>query len=250
MIKKVVFIAHDNYGSREIFSKLFNDHKDIEFFLIITTGLYYKKGFFSSIYKMLSEASFWFCFYRFLELMLYKLKGDTLEKRAKKWGVPVYFTADVNNAKSNNYINQISPDIIFSTFTMNILKQTTIGLSKKATIGCHPSILPNYRGLETFFWALANDEKTSGVSVFYLTEKIDSGSVIMQEPFDIEPDETLKSIYEKLTQICAMLLSKTLITIKENGTFQHYPQVGKGSYYPMPTPEAYKKFKKLGRKWL
>lgn len=249
MIKKVIFIAHENYGSREIFTKLHDEHKDIEFYLIITTGLYYKKSFISSVFKMLKEASFWFCFFRFLELLLFKIKGDTLVKRAKSRGVKIFFTSDVNNEASNKYIKKISPDIIFSTFTMNILKQNTISLSKIATIGCHPSILPNYRGLETFFWALANDEKDSGVSVFYVTEKIDSGDVIMQKKFEIVPDETLKSIYEKLTIICADLLSQTLQTFKENGAFKDYPLIGKGSYYPMPTVSAYRQFKALGKKW-
>ena len=55
---------------------------------------------------------------------------------------------------------------------MHILNKNVIRLPKISTIGCHPSILPNYRGLEVFFWALVNGEKESGVSVFYMTEKI------------------------------------------------------------------------------
>ena len=44
-IKKVIFIGHDNFGSREIFTKMVKDHPEIEFLLIVTTGLYYKKKF-------------------------------------------------------------------------------------------------------------------------------------------------------------------------------------------------------------
>ena len=54
---------------------------------------------------------------------------------------------------------------------MHILKKNVIKLPKFYTIGCHPSILPNYRGLEVFFWALANGERESGVSVFYMEKK-------------------------------------------------------------------------------
>jgi methionyl-tRNA formyltransferase len=249
MIRKVVFIAHDNYGSREIFTKLFTDHQDVTFQLIITQGLYYRKSFLESIFKMLKEASFWFCFYRSIELLIYKIKGDSLESRARQFGVNIYKTHDVNGAKANNFIRSVEPDVILSTFTMHILKKNTIGLPRVATIGCHPSILPEYRGLETFFWVLANDEKKSGVSVFYVAEKIDAGEVIMQEPFDVAADETVESIYHKLTVICARLLSDTLSILKNNGQFNRYPQVGKGSYFPMPTKEAYKRFKKSGKKW-
>ena len=249
MIKKVVFIAHDNFGSREIFTRLVTDHPDVTFQLIITQGLYYRKGFVPSIIKMLREASFWFCFYRFIELTQYKIKGDTLEGRAKKFDVNIYKTHDINGTAANDFIRGVAPDVIFSTFTMHILKKNTIQLPRVATIGCHPSILPEYRGLETFFWVLANDEKHSGVSVFYVAEKIDAGEVIMQEPFEVSDGETVDSIYRKLTNICARLLSETLSVLKTNGTFKTFPQVGKGSYFPMPTTEAYRRFKKLGKKW-
>jgi methionyl-tRNA formyltransferase len=109
--------------------------------------------------------------------------------------------------------------------------------------------LPNYRGLEVFFWALANGERESGVSVFYITEKIDAGKVIMQEKFTIDHDETVKSIYKKLTKICAKLMSQTLHKISKRESFNEHPQIGKGSYYPMPTRKAYKKFKQSGKRW-
>lgn len=249
MIKKVIFIGHDNYGSREIFTKMVKDHPGIEFLLIVTTGLYYKKTFIQSIIKLLKEASFLFSFSRFLELLRYKFKKDSLISRAKKWGVKIYYTNDVNDANSNNVIKEFTPDVIYSSFTMHILKTNTIKLSKIATIGCHPSILPHYRGLEVFFWALANGETKSGCSVFYVTEKIDTGKVILQEEFLIDEDETVDSIYAKLTKICARLMSLSLDKLINKEEFTIYPSDGKGSYYPMPTREAYNKFKKTGRKW-
>jgi folate-dependent phosphoribosylglycinamide formyltransferase PurN len=249
MIRKVLVVGHDNYGAREIFSAIVELHPDMEFFLIITTGLYYKKSFFVSVLKMLKEASIFFCFYRFREMLRYRVKGDTLFSRAKKKNVPVYFTRDVNSTSTHDVIENFAPDLIVSTFTMNIFKQPTIDLSRVATIGCHPSILPNYRGLEVFFWALANGETSSGVSVFYLNEQIDAGKVIMQEKFSITPDETVNSIYRKLTEIAGRLLVATLEKFKRNEEFSVIPSMGKGMYYSMPTREAYRKFKAAGRKW-
>jgi folate-dependent phosphoribosylglycinamide formyltransferase PurN len=248
-VKKVIFIGHDNFGSREIFTKMVNDHTKIDFLLIVTTGLYYKKKFIPSIFKLLKESSFLFSFNRFLELLIYKMKNDTLIRRANNLGITVYSTDDVNGINAHKVIKEFEPDVIYSSFTMHILKSATISLSKIATIGCHPSILPHYRGLEVFFWALANSETKSGCSVFYVTEKIDTGKVILQEEFLIDEDETVKSIYEKLTKICAKLMSSSLDKLLHNQEFTIYPSEGKGSYFPMPTNEIYKKFKKSGRKW-
>ncbi len=248
-IQRVIFIGHDNFGSREIFTKMVKDHPQIEFLLIVTTGLYYKKGFIPSIIKLLKESSFLFSFNRFLELLRYKINSDTLVSRAKKWGVKTFLSNDVNGFETHKVITEFQPDVIYSSFTMHILKSSTIKLSKIATIGCHPSILPHYRGLEVFFWALANKEPKSGCSVFYVTEKIDTGKVILQEEFLIDDNETVKSIYEKLTEICARLMSLSLDKLLRGDEFNIYPSEGKGSYFPMPTMEAYRRFKSTGRKW-
>jgi folate-dependent phosphoribosylglycinamide formyltransferase PurN len=249
MIKKVVFIGHDNYGSREIFTTMIEDHKDIEFLLVVTTGLYYRKSLVQSILKLLKEASFMFSFNRFLELLKYKMKKDSLISRAKSRGVRIYYTDDINGEKAIAVLKEFQPDVIYSSFTMHILKERTIKLSKVATIGCHPSILPHYRGLEVFFWALANGETSSGCSVFYVAEKIDAGQVILQEKFDIDEKETVESIYTKLTLICARLMSESLRRLRNNEPFTIFPSEGKGSYFPMPTRAVYKKFMKTGRKW-
>jgi folate-dependent phosphoribosylglycinamide formyltransferase PurN len=252
MIKKVIFVAHENDGSRELFTKLYEDHKkDIDFQVIITTGLYYRKSLIASIWKMLTKASFWFCFHRFLDLLQYKSKFDTLEKRAKKWNVPVYFSNDINDETTTAYIKSLQPDLMFSTYTMHILKNHVINIPKHGTIGCHLGLLPNQRGLETFFWVIANEEKETGVSVFYITEKIDKGKLIMEERFDIPADETVTSIYKKETEMTGAMLSKTLSKLKNNESFESIsiPEGRKEKYHGMPTREAYRKYKKLGKKW-
>ncbi len=249
MVKKIVIVGHDNYGAREIFENIVNTHSELEFLLIITTGLYYKKTFFNSVVKMLKEASIPFCFNRFIELAKYKIKGDTLYSRANKRNISVFFTDDINGDHAIGMIKKFSPDLIISTFTMHVFKQQTINMSRIATIGCHPSILPHYRGLEVFFWALANRETSSGVSVFYLSEKIDQGQVILQEKFEITDTETVESIYMKLTEVAGRLLSDAVKKIIRNESFPEIFSHDKGSYYPMPTHIAYKKFKASGRKW-
>jgi methionyl-tRNA formyltransferase len=250
---KIVIVGHDNYGAREIFTRIVKSHPDLEFSLIITTGLYYKNSYFRSIYKMLKEASFKasyiFCLNRFIELLKYKIGENTLLSRAKQMNIPFLMSDDINGFRSQEFIKQFDTDIIISTFTMHVFNQSTINLSRIATIGCHPSILPNYRGLEVFFWALANGETSSGVSVFYLDEKIDAGKVIMQEQFVITNEETVRSIYIKLTEIAGRLLVSSLEKFKRQKKFSHIPTFGKGSYYPLPTRSCYKKFKASGRKW-
>jgi len=248
-INDVLFIAHDNYGSREIFTYLYENNKDVTFHVAITTGLYYRKSFINSIIKILKEASFWFSLSRFIELKKYQIKGDTLVARLKKFKVNYFYTNDINDDDTFEIIKGIKPDAIFSTFTMHILKNRLIKYPNFGAIACHPSMIPEYRGLEVFFWALANNETESGVSVFYVSEKIDFGRIISQKKFTIDINETVESIYIKLTKFCAIALSDVLFRLKLGKELETKPIEGKGSYFPMPTVEAYNKFKKTGRKW-
>lgn len=249
-VKKIVLVGHDNYGSREIFSRIVKDHNNnASFTLFITTGLYHNRSFAYSIWKLLREASFVFCLIRFLEGLLFKIKGDTLESRARALGIEIFFTNDINSAESHKIMRERHTDLLVSMFTMQIYKQSTIDLPRYGSIGTHPSILPQYRGLEVFFWMLANQETEGGVSVFYLDRRIDAGRVFLQEKFDIYMDESVDSIYKKLTSIAARMLSDGIKLILNNHPLTFFEPKGPSSYYAMPTPDAYRKFSKTKHTW-
>jgi folate-dependent phosphoribosylglycinamide formyltransferase PurN len=247
-MKKITIIAHDNYGAREIFDGITSAYPNLKFQLVITEGLYYRKNFISSIFKMISEASIRFCFNRFLEVLSYKFNTNIEDVARSKINCIYFKTKDVNNSFSTEKISYFDPHIIISTFTMHIIGGGLINIPKIAAIGTHPSILPSYRGLEVFFWQLANGEKESGVSVFYLDEQIDSGALILLEKFSIVND-TVDSLYKKLTKITTkqlikaieMLLAEKKITVIRTGE--------RNSYFRMPTKEAYKRFVARGCRW-
>ena len=245
----MVLVGHDNFGSREIFSRIVDDHPQLDFLLLVTTGLYYRRSWLGSVFKLLREASWTFCARRWWELQKYRLKGDTLVRRAKARGIPMHVCDDVNGSAAHARIREFAPDLLVSMFTMHIYRRETLDLAKVASIGTHPSILPHYRGLEVFFWALANREASSGVSVFDLSAKIDVGRVFLQETFDIEPDETVESIYEKLTRVTARLLSEGVRVRLLGDEPAWIPSEGSGSYFPMPTREAYARFRRSGHRW-
>lgn len=250
-MKHIVVVGHDNYGSREIFSTLYSElrHHEVRFSIIITTGLYYKKSFFSSFWKLLTESSFFFCALSFFQMLTYKIKNDTLEKRARNWKIPLFKTSDINNMETQNFLKLQQVDLLVSTFTMHIFNQQTIDIPKLGTIGTHPSILPDYRGLEVFFWMLANQEKEGGVSVFFLTTKVDAGMVFIQKTYKIEDSESVQSIYKKLTIYTAQSVKEAILKIVNKQPIHFIKPHGKSRYFPMPTAQAFSKFLTTKHKW-
>ncbi len=78
------------------------------------------------------------------------------------------------------------------------------------TFNLHASLLPNYRGAAPINWAIINGETTTGVSTFFINEDIDTGDMIMQESIDIDPEENVGSLHDKLMTIGSALVLKTV----------------------------------------
>lgn len=91
------------------------------------------------------------------------------------------------------------------------------------TFNLHASLLPNYRGAAPINWAIINGETKTGVSTFFIDEKIDTGEMILQEEIDIDPSENAGSLHDKLMDIGSHLVLKTVQAIQKGG-FKTIPQ--------------------------
>ena len=74
----------------------------------------------------------------------------------------------------------------------------------------HASILPKYRGAAPIQWSLMNGDSTTGVSVFQIEKKVDAGKIIIQENLNIDKNDNYEIISNKLSNIGAMALIKSL----------------------------------------
>lgn len=89
-------------------------------------------------------------------------------------------------------------------------------MPKYGTFNLHASLLPNYRGAAPINWAIINGENKTGVTTFYIDEKIDTGEIIMQEEIMISPAENAGSLHDKLMTIGSSLVLKTVKAIEED----------------------------------
>ena len=96
-------------------------------------------------------------------------------------------------------------------------------LPELGTFNLHASLLPQYRGAAPINWAIINGETQTGVSTFFIDEKIDTGEMIFQETIDIESDENAGSLHDKLMHTGSDLVIKTVKAI-EAGEVTTIPQ--------------------------
>jgi methionyl-tRNA formyltransferase len=193
---------------------------------------------------MLRESSFIFCASRAIEMILHFFK-DGLRKIAKSNKIPFFVTDDINSSESLEQVRRFNPDLIVSLYSMHIYRAEILGIPHLGAITAHPSILPDYRGLEVFFWAMANGEKEIGVSVFKLTPRIDLGLVANDERLPLLQPDGMRRVYSMITESAAKLLIKTIRQI-DDGTVSYRVPQGTGRYFGMPTRDAMQRFWKLG----
>ena len=107
------------------------------------------------------------------------------------------------------------------------------------TFNVHASLLPQYRGAAPINWAVINGEIRTGVTTFFLDHEIDTGRMILQQPFDIPDDADVEYVYDGLMHLGADLCLRTIETIiAADGHPDSIPQgAGEGL---KPAPKIFK----------
>ncbi|MFN8296926.1 MAG: methionyl-tRNA formyltransferase [Chitinophagales bacterium] len=105
---------------------------------------------------------------------------------------------------------------LFIVVAFRMLPEIIWQMPEYGTFNLHASLLPQYRGAAPINWAVINGEKETGVTTFFLKHEIDTGNIILQEKIKIEEDDNAGSVHDKLMNIGAQLLLKTVQAIEKN----------------------------------
>lgn len=84
------------------------------------------------------------------------------------------------------------------------------------TFNLHASLLPNYRGAAPINWAIINGEKTTGVTTFFIDDKIDTGAMILKRETNIDPNEDAGTLHDRLMNLGSETVLETLEKIANN----------------------------------
>ena len=112
----------------------------------------------------------------------------------------VNFNNNFSENKILNYINKKNIKFICLAGFMKILSKNFIKKFKGKIVNIHPSLLPKYKGLNTYKRALKNKDKFAGCTVHYVTAKIDSGKIILQKKVKILKNDTPKKLEKRILE--------------------------------------------------
>ena len=140
------------------------------------------------------------------------------ESAVKKYAVSQNLTVlQPTNLKSESFLEDLkllNADLqVVVAFRM--LPKAVWQMPKLGTFNLHASLLPEYRGAAPIHWAIINGEEKTGVTTFFIDEKIDTGEIILQSSINIKDDETVGSLHDRLMYLGANLVSETVDKIEE-----------------------------------
>jgi methionyl-tRNA formyltransferase len=159
------------------------------------------------------------------------LQPSPVKVAAEQLGIAVLEPENPNTPEFVAQLRGLRADVVVLAAYRFILKPELLAFPPRGCVNIHPSLLPMYRGAAPIPRALMAGEKTTGVSIFLMNEKIDQGDVILQESVDIGIDEAGGELSRRLAETGARLAIEGLRRI-ESGDMTRIAQSGPGSYAP------------------
>ncbi len=142
-----------------------------------------------------------------------KLNSSSVKTFAIDQGLPVLQPKNLKDPIFLEELRALEADIqVVVAFRM--LPKQVWQMPKLGTFNLHASLLPDYRGAAPINWAIINGETKSGVTTFFIDDKIDTGAIIDQTVMPIGPEETLGELHDRMMISGAKLVIKTLDNIE------------------------------------
>jgi len=159
-----------------------------------------------------------------------KLMPPAVKQAALDLNIEVIQPESITAPGFSEALAAYQPDLFVVVAFGRILPKTLLKLPRLGTVNVHASLLPKYRGPAPIQWAIINGEKETGVTTMLMDEGLDTGDILLTAKTLIEPDETAASLHDRLADLGADLLIKTLRGF-EDGSVKPFPQEGQRATY-------------------
>jgi len=149
--------------------------------------------------------------------------GVDLGPTAEQWGVPCHRFRRIGDPEVISLVRSLQPDVIFVFGCSQILPTELLRLPPLGCVGTHPALLPRNRGRHPLVWALVEGLPESGLTFFFLDDRVDSGDIVWQRPFPISEDDDAGVLYSRIKRLATIAIDE-LLPLFERGDIPRRPQ--------------------------
>lgn len=131
--------------------------------------------------------------------------------------IPLYRIRRSSDPATVAAVAALRPDLIFVISWSQIIPPAIINVALRGCIGIHYSLLPARRGGAPLSWAIIDGLSESGLTLFYMDERLDAGDIIAQKRFAIGPRESIRDLLDKIVILAPDLVCENVFAL-EDGT--------------------------------
>ena len=166
-----------------------------------------------------------------------RVSFSPVKTEAMARGVPVLQPRLKGQADIVDELRRLQPDLILVVAFGQMLSQEVLDIPALGVLNVHASLLPSYRGAAPINWAIINGDTLTGVTIMWLTLKMDAGDIFLQEAEPIQDDDTAGTLGPRLADKGARLLVEALQAVQD-GHIIRTPQPSQGvTFAPVLTKE-------------
>lgn len=152
------------------------------------------------------------------------LTPTPVKELALEHNIPVYQPEKIRESEEVDALLALEADLIITAAYGQFVPNKLIEAPKYGAINVHASLLPKYRGGAPIHYAIWNGDKETGISIIYMTKKMDAGDILAQRAIEIKATDDVGGLFEELAHVGRDLLIDTLPSIF-NGTVEATAQV-------------------------
>jgi methionyl-tRNA formyltransferase len=165
-------------------------------------------------------------------------RPDLLFEAATDAGIPVIETRDLRKNEPFQRYLEWKPELLVFAFVTDIVRKRVLEAATHGAIQYHPSLLPKHRGRAAMNWPIISGSPTTGMSIFWVDEGIDTGPILSQQEVEIGHEDTVGSIYfDKLYPMGVKGLVDGVRQVRDGTALKIEQDHSQASYEPPCGPE-------------
>lgn len=267
-LKKYVFIQDDPFFLTKVLDKYLREFADTTAGINVQPNTQGKRTVFQTAMDLLKMYGFGYFQWKLRNFLWAKVKAKvvngvlgstrrcyTVASVAKKYGVPVHYTTDVNSPEFRAMLADLGVEFIVSISGTMLYKKALREQTPYGIVNCHGALLPKYRGLMPSFWTLANGEREGGVSVHFVDAKLDNGPIVVQKRYRIHDHDTLEDIMSRSKDLAAEAIIECVRKVEDAARRGVAPDCmpnpeAELSHFSMPTKADVERFRRNGHRFV
>lgn len=172
------------------------------------------------------------------DVLLSTFGHGSVSRQARRLDIPRRITRDINGAEEQRFLHALRPDLLVSAFFNQRIAAAVYSIPSVGAVNIHPSLLPEYRGVDPVFHARLRRSTTLGVSVHRIDADFDTGNLLAVESAPVIEGESVLKTTARLFQRGAELVAEQLGAITAGVPGSPQPAAGTYDSWPAATDVA------------